>query len=85
MNVLFEIYKDKCIGNSEMFRKEITSKYKLTRNEINELYRDIVNYQIKTYGETLDGKYIRTIVNKEKTSAFARQRKYSRERVRGLR
>ena len=83
MNVLFEIYKDKCIGNSEMFRKEITSKYDLTDDEVSELYKRVVNYQVKTYGETLDGKWVEHI-DVEKARELARHRRIDRIKRRGL-
>lgn len=83
MNVLFEFYKDKCIGNSEIFRKEVTSKYKLTDDEVTELYRNIVNYQIKKYGATLDGKYYEE-VDIHRAKIRHQQRGYDRKRRRGI-
>lgn len=81
MNFLFEMYKDKNIGNSEIFKKEIRSKYKLTDKEINELYVSIVNYQVKTYGATLYGNHIESVDKKrEKIRHQKRQREMRKRR-----
>ena len=58
MNVLFEIYKDKCLVNAETFKKEMRTKYKLNDKQQSELYTKIVNYQVKKYGQTLDGQFV---------------------------
>lgn len=54
MNFLFELYKNKPLNNSGKFKKEIKNNYSLNDKEISELYIKLVNYQVKTYGRTLD-------------------------------
>lgn len=50
--IIFALYKDKPIGNKKLFNKQC-EKYAKQIN-INEMYRKIVNYQIDTYGNTLN-------------------------------
>lgn len=49
-NYVFEKYKDTTLKGSGYFRKEV-EKYK--NINVSDVYAKIINYQIKTYGETL--------------------------------
>lgn len=51
-DIIFSLYKDKPLVNSKKFTEQIKSKF----GEVNtkELHLRIVNYQIDTYGYTLD-------------------------------
>lgn len=55
--ILFEMYKEEPVGNSQMFY------YKMKKNHNLEmpvgLYRKIINYQVKKYGTSLTGFKIR--------------------------
>ena len=48
---IFEIYKDTYIHGAKKFIKDVKDKYNLDIN--NELYKRIINYQIKKYGSQL--------------------------------
>lgn len=49
--LIFEVYKDKFVRSSKAFKQEILNNYKY---EVSfELYKRIMNYQIKRYGRTL--------------------------------
>lgn len=50
---LFTQYKDKAIKNATQFKGEIRKKYGVLEVDLTELYRKIVNYQIKKYGKHL--------------------------------
>ena len=52
--LIFEIYKDQIIGDTQVFKGMITKKFKLTWEEIHNLYVKIINYQIDTYGIQLN-------------------------------
>lgn len=49
---IFEIYKDKYLGGSKNFIKEIKDNFNLTVTD--DLYKKIINYQVKKYGRQLD-------------------------------
>lgn len=83
VDMLFELYKESSLGNSEKFRKEITSKYNISDEEFTELYRRIVNYQVEKYGETLRGDWI-IHEDYDKTRERAKQRRIDRVKRRGL-
>ena len=53
-NYLFLKYRDKSMTNAETFRGLISRKHKGV--DANKLYTNIVNYQIKKYGRTLNRK-----------------------------
>lgn len=84
MNFLFEMYKDKDIGNSETFRKEILSKFNnvnITEAEIRELYIKVINYQVKKYGRTLYGYFIdRKDMKRIHLNARIRKHHYKKQR-----
>lgn len=50
-NIIFEKYKDKEIGSNKLFK--INCKKEHGFEPSNDLFRKIVNYQVKTYGRTL--------------------------------
>ena len=54
-DLLFEMYKETCIGNAEKFKKMVAKKHKL--KDANNLYIKIINYQVNKYGGSLDGRY----------------------------
>lgn len=82
MNLLFEMFKDKCITNTQQFRKMVAN-YKLSNNEITDLYRKIVNYQIKKYGTSLD--VFVDMADKRKASINAKERRKQKRKDLGLR
>ena len=49
--LIFEVYKDKFIRSSKAFKDEILKSYGYVAST--ELYKRIMNYQIKRYGRTL--------------------------------
>ena len=49
-NYIFEKYKDTPLKNSKEFRKKIEKHINI---DVSSVYAKIINYQIKTYGETL--------------------------------
>lgn len=49
--LIFEAYKDKYIYNAKKFKKSIKSDYGFEPSS--DLYRNIINYQIKKYGKQL--------------------------------
>jgi hypothetical protein len=51
-NYIFEKYKDTAFRNCKHFRKSVE---KYINIDISKVYAKIINYQIKTYGETLTG------------------------------
>lgn len=57
-NIIFEKCKDDEVGSSRLFKAKCKKKYGFEPS--NDLYRKIVNYQIKTYGHSLafEGKSI---------------------------
>lgn len=50
--LIFEAYKNRPLVNCEHFKKEIRDNYGFMPST--NLYREIVNYQVKNFGETLD-------------------------------
>ena len=50
--VIFNLYKDKVVV-IKRFREEMEKKYKLSHDEIRNLYVRINNYQIEHYGDRL--------------------------------
>ena len=51
-DLIFEAYKDKVLKNSNEFKKTIRLNYGLIPSS--DLYRRIINYQVKRYGKQLD-------------------------------
>lgn len=61
-NLLFEMFKDKCLKSKERFTRTLGELgYKV---DIGDLYRRIVNYQIQKFGCTLDADVVDNL-NKE--------------------
>ena len=52
IELIFNIYKDSVIV-SKPFKREMIKKYRLSNEEIRNLYVRIQNYQIKNYGGNL--------------------------------
>lgn len=52
--LIFEAFKDKYIRNAEAFRQYIKKEYNYEVST--DLYKKIVNYQVKKYGETLSNR-----------------------------
>ena len=50
------------MGNAEKFKKMVAKKHKF--KNVNNLYIKIVNYQVKKYGSSLNGKYANKNFNK---------------------
>ena len=79
IELIFNIYKDSVIV-SKPFKREMIKKYRLSDEEIRNLYVRIQNYQIKNYGGNLKfqerayTKQEKQIVNRQAT-----QRKYMRK------
>lgn len=71
---VFNLEKDKAFNNSNEFYKMIKDKYKMERSP--ELYRRIINYQIKKYGSTLE-----SYVDLHSTSELIKMGQKSRKRL----
>ena len=54
--LIFNLYKDDNIRNTQKFRDEISTKYELSTRETTEVLTSIINYQIKRYGSQI-GRY----------------------------
>lgn len=78
IELIFNIYKDSVIF-SKKFKAEMIRKYKLSDDEIRNLYVKIQNYQIDRYGNRLTREE-RTFTSqeKERVNVNARMRKYCR-------
>ena len=50
-NMIFQMFKDKCIGTAQKFKKEMKDKYNI--DNVRDVYIKIVNYQVEKYGEQL--------------------------------
>lgn len=78
-NIMFEEYKDKAFASVNHFKYVVYRKYKHVASSA--LYRKVVNYQIKTYGTTLNYKNPRYSSEGGKILANrARNRKYHRRK-----
>ena len=71
------VQKDRSFKNSQEFKKEIKSNYGLMPSS--DLYRKIINYQIRTYGKQLEKnaqrdwiKYFGLKSNKERKNGINR-------------
>ena len=51
--ILFEMYKEEPVGNSQMFYYKMKKNHNLERPV--SLYRKIINYQVEKYGASLTG------------------------------
>ena len=52
--MIFELYKNKRFSSSLHFYKVVKKEYpKITKIEMRKIYREIVIYQVKTFGESL--------------------------------
>ena len=72
---IYEEMKDKPLGNAERFKK----KYIDTDLDLTALYIKIINYQVKTYGNSLDKYvYIPSSSERDKLRIKAKGRKYGR-------
>ena len=72
---IFNEMKDKPLGNAERFKK----KFKDTDLDLTALYIKIINYQVKTYGSSIDRfVYIPNQEEKERRRLNAKNRKRSR-------
>lgn len=78
IELIFNIYKDSVIF-SKLFKMEMVKKYKLSDDEIRNLYVKIQNYQIDRYGNRLTREE-RTFTSqeKERVNVNARMRRYCR-------
>ena len=77
--LVFNLYKDQVVV-SKPFREEVLKKYKLSKEDIRNLYVRIQNYQIQKYGERIT--YDKTISSTEELKLMnrnARQRKYEKK------
>lgn len=54
-DIVFALFKDKPTNGKDLFKKSV-KKY-IHEINVNEVYRRIINYQIKKYGYTLDDRY----------------------------
>lgn len=80
VQLIFNLYKDKVII-SKPFRLELSRKYKLTDEEIRNLYIKIQNYQIKKYGEIMTyDKDVYTAEELKIISRNAKQRRHDRKK-----
>lgn len=81
--LIYEAYKNKPLANSESFKKEIRKNYGFIPST--ELYKKIINYQVKNFGKTLDncaGEYIKDFKQKRADLRRKRiERDISRQRV----
>ena len=73
--IIFKAYKDKAII-TKTFKNEIAKNYKLSDEDVRNLYIRINNYQIKKYGARLEKEKIFVYTNDE----LARRRQNDRDR-----
>lgn len=79
---LFTKYKNKCISSAAKFKGEVKDYKNI---DVGELYRRIINYQIKKYGNALSGTgNYRSYIPIEKINARSHTRKKSRNKIRGI-
>ena len=78
-NIIFENEKNVGFKSVTEFKENVYKKYKYAASS--NLYRKIVNYQVKTFGKNLDGEFIlSTHEEKIKSNSRANQRRYARLR-----
>lgn len=82
IELIFNIYKNSVVV-SKPFKREMIRKYKLSDDDIRNLYIRIQNYQIDNFGEILTYQK-RVYVESEKkiVNGQATQRKYYNRRIR---
>lgn len=81
-NLIFESEKNNPIKNASEFKTRVYKKYNYKGSTWG-IYRNIINYQIKTFGAVLD-KYV-VMYNQEEKSKFNRdynRRKYNKRKGR---
>ena len=59
INVVFEIEKERAFKNTENFKEKCKDKYSLNDKECTEIYRKIINHQVKNYGGSLHGSFLK--------------------------
>lgn len=74
-NYIFEKEKDLPVKNATCFYFKIKDVYKVYPSNRTELYKRIINYQVKKYGSSLQYGYRKTKEEKERLSRNARYRK----------
>ncbi len=81
--LIFNIHKNDIIEDNFKFKKMLYDKYGLNYSEIHDMFTNIVNYQIDTYGSQLikykEDTSIDTYYHKNRNSV---QRKYERTKSR---
>lgn len=78
IELIFNIYKDSVVI-SKPFKREMVRRYKLSDEEIRNLYIKIQNYQINRYGNRLTREERGfSLSEKEKVNSNARMRRYCR-------
>lgn len=78
IELIFNIYKDSVVV-SKPFKQEMIKKYKLSNEDIRNLYIRIKNYQINRYGNELMRKERNfSSLEKEIVNRQARQRSYQK-------
>jgi hypothetical protein len=55
--MIYEIYKDKVVNGSCYFKRKVKSDYGYIPSS--DLYRKIINYQVKKYGKQLTTEFVR--------------------------
>lgn len=81
-NLIYEAYKDKILVNGERFKENIKRDYGFVPSSA--LYRKIINYQIKKYGNQLDeyivatSKYFSQYGSKGRRDALERRKAKSK-------
>lgn len=75
-NIIFQMFKDRCLGYRQRFILEIKKLFHIDVETIGDIYRRIVNYQIKTYGRELrtgiGSTYIKGFKNKSSNNRRTR-------------
>lgn len=81
-NIVFEEYKEKVLKKAKDFRDEVKKQHGFEPSS--DLYKRIINYQIKKYGTTLVGSYvieeIKNFGNKKRTVRLKRIESNERKR-----
>lgn len=79
---IFSAYKDKIII-AKTFKRDIMKKYKLTVDEVHDLYVKINNYQVKNFGSRLSINKALNPYNKEELDIIrskVNRREYERRK-----
>lgn len=75
---IFELNKDKAVTR-KVFVEQTTKKYNIKENDAIDIYNDIVNHQIKKYGNQLYGKMYEDTLQKKRRNLAHQARKYRRK------